>query len=378
MSDDLQAERLARAALCRLAEPGSTRMSGLVAQLGAETVYAHLLEEQEMDGVYTDVTARLRAIEPRRDLEAAQRLGIRFVIPGDVEWPAQLDDLAHCDALQDRGGSPLGLWIKGPLRLHDHADSIGIVGSRSSTTYGNDVAASLAAGLGKTGVAVISGAAFGIDQAAHRGALAGRGPTIAVLACGVDRAYPVAHKQLLDHLGDHGAVVSELAPGCAPTRARFLARNRLIAAFTRGTIVVEAAARSGALNTANWADRLSRRLMAVPGPVTSAASAGVHQLIRGGSATLVTGVDDVLEQLSPSGAHVLPELREPERSRDRLSTGDAQVLDAVPVVRPVLADSLARTAGVGLVQVQSALERLARDGFVEQVSGGWRLGPAAR
>lgn len=378
MSDQLRAERLARAALCRLAEPGSTRMTGLVAQLGAETVYTHLLDEQEMDGMHTDVAARLRAIEPARDLEAAHRLGIRFVIPGDAEWPAQLGDLDRCDPVQDRGGSPLGLWVKGPLRLDEHADSIAIVGSRSSTTYGNDVAATLASGLGKVSVTVVSGAAFGIDQAAHRGALASRGPTIAVLACGVDRAYPVAHKQLLDHLGQHGAVVSELAPGCAPTRGRFLARNRLIAAFTRGTLVVEAAARSGALSTANWADRLSRRVMGVPGPVTSAASAGVHQLIRGGSAILVTGPDDVLEQLSPSGAHTLPELREPERSRDRLSRQDAQVLDAVPVVQPVLADSIARTAGVGLMQVQSALARLARDGFVEQVSGGWRLGPAAR
>src|SRR4029078_13034542 len=123
-----------------------------------------------------------------------------------------------------------------------------------------------------------------IDQAAHRGALAGGVSTVAVLACGVDRAYPAAHQRLLDHLADRGAVVSELAPGCAPTRLRFLARNRVIAALTRGTVVVEAAVRSGALNTANWANRLHRTVMGVPGPVTSAPSQGVHQLIRTGAA----------------------------------------------------------------------------------------------
>lgn len=378
MSADLDAERLARAALCRLAEPGDLRMSGLVQQLGAVRVREHLAAEREMDGLLTDVATRLAGIEPERDLEQAARLGIRFVIPGDQEWPTWIEDLEHAGQVQDRGGVPLGLWVKGPLRLHQQQDSIAVVGSRSSTSYGNEVAGSIAVSVAKRGIGVVSGAAFGIDQAAHRGALAGRGPTVAVLACGVDRVYPLAHKQLLDHLADRGAIVSELAPGCAPTRIRFLARNRLIAALTKGTVIVEAAVRSGALNTANWADRLSRRVMGVPGPVTSAPSAGVHQLLRTGAAGLVTSGDDVLELVGVSGDHLVTELRDVERRRDRLPRRDAQVLDAVPVTRPAEPDSIARTAGVRLVDVQAALVRLERQDFVIRTGGGWVLGAAAR
>jgi DNA processing protein len=378
MSGDRHAERLARIALCRLTEPGDPRLTGLVSQLGAVRVYEHLADERDLDGMLSDVAGRLAGLEPERELDQATRLGIRFVVPGDEEWPGQLHDLDHCGQLQDRGGAPLGLWVKGPLKLDQQQDSVAMVGARSATTYGADVAAAIAAEVAAVGLCVISGAAFGIDNAAHRGALAGRGATVAVLACGVDRAYPAAHKQLLDHLAAHGAVVSELAPGCAPTRHRFLARNRIIAALARGTVVVEAAVRSGALNTANWTDRLSRRLMGVPGPVTSEPSAGVHQLIRTGAATLVTTGAEVLEQLGVAGDHALVEPRAAPRARDKLRSRDAQVLDAVPVSRPAGADSIARTAGVGLVDTQAALGRLARDGFAVQTTAGWLLGPAGR
>src|SRR3954447_15859043 len=175
------------------------------------------------------------------------------------------------------------------------ARSVAVVGSRSATTYGAAVAGDIAATLGAAGHTVVSGAAFGIDNAAHRGALAAQGPTVAVLACGVDRAYPAAHRPLLDYIAEVGVVVSEAAPGCAPTRIRFLARNRLIAAFGQGTVVVEAAIRSGALNTASWTTELRRVLMGVPGPVTSAPSAGVHQLVRSRDALLVTSGQEVLE-----------------------------------------------------------------------------------
>jgi len=378
MSDDRRGERLARVALCRLTEPGDPRLTGLVAQLGAVRVHEHLANERDLDGMLSDVATRLASLEPERELDQATRLGIRFVIPGDAEWPAQLHDLDHCGQVQERGGAPVGLWVKGPLRLDQQQDSVAMVGARSATTYGADVAGAIAAEVAAAGLCVVSGAAFGIDNAAHRGALAGRGPTVAVLACGVDRAYPAAHRQLLDHLAGHGAVVSELAPGCAPTKHRFLARNRIIAALARGTVVVEAAVRSGALNTANWTDRLSRRLMGVPGPVTSAPSAGVHQLIRAGAASLVTTGAEVLEQLGVAGDHALADPRAAPRARDRLRRRDAQVLDAVPVSSPAAADSIARTAGVGLVDTQAALGRLARDGFAIQTAAGWLLGPAGR
>ena len=373
MTDD----RLARLALSLLGEPGDLRMTGLVAELGAARLYDALLADRDPRGVLTDVAARLESIDPERHLDRAGRRGIRWIVPGDAEWPTPLDDLEAGEPLQEMGGVPLGLWVRGPLQLHELVDQVAIVGCRSATTYGTDQAAELAAGLARAGSAVVSGAAFGIDQAAHRGALAGDGPTVAVLACGVDRAYPASHQQLLDHLAGHGAIVSELAPGCAPMRTRFLARNRVIAALGRGTVVVEAATRSGSLNTASWAGRIHRPVMGVPGPVTSATSQGVHALIRSGGATLVTRPADVLELVGAMGLHLADEPRGPTRRRDRLSRRQQQVLDAVPVSRPAPSDSIARTAGLGLVEVRSALSSLLRRELVVQTPRGWRLADGA-
>ncbi len=367
-------DRVARAALSRLAEPGDIRLAGLVAELGAGHVYDLLLNEQDVAGVYTDVASRLRGLDPARELADAAARGIRFVCPGDAEWPSSVGALDGCEDVNGRGGAPLGLWVRGPLSLAEAADgSVAVVGSRSATSYGAGVAADIAADLGKEGVCVTSGAAFGIDQAAHRGALASRGPTIAVLACGVDRAYPSAHKNLLDYIADVGAVVSELPPGCAPTKFRFLSRNRLIAALSAGVVVVEAAVRSGALNTANWATRLHRPLMGVPGPVTSAPSEGVHELLRRGDAILVTCGRDVLELVSPAGSFLADVRRAPERPRDRLDARTSQVLDAVPVLQAVSADSIARTAGLGEREVRVALDQLFAKGLVERSGALWRL-----
>ncbi len=365
-------ERLARAALSRLSEPGDVRLTDLVARLGANQVYEALREEQDIAGVYSDVAARLRGLDPKREIENAAAQGIRFVCPEDDEWPDALDDLDRAEPLQNRGGAPLGLWAKGPLRLDEACRrATAVVGSRSATTYGAAVASDIAAHLAQHGMTVISGAAFGIDQAAHRGALALKGPTVAVLACGVDRAYPSAHRNLLDYIADTGLVASELPPGCAPTRVRFLSRNRLIAALARGTVVVEAAIRSGALNTANWAVRLNRVLMGVPGPVTSAPSQGVHELIRSRGATLVTRGEDVLELVSPSGSFLSEAVRAPVLVEDRLSDRERQVLDAVPVTQPACFDSVARTAGIALRDVPVAMERLHVLGLVERTSRGW-------
>jgi DNA processing protein len=255
---------------------------------------------------------------------------------------------------------------------------VAVVGARSSTTYGCEVSSAIGSELARAGRAVVSGAAFGIDYAAHRGALVVEGATVAVLACGVDRAYPVAHRELLDHLGRTAAVIAEVPLGCAPTRGRFLSRNRLIAALTSGTVVVEAAVRSGALNTANWATRLNRHLMCVPGPVTSAQSQGVHQLIRSGAATLVTQGADVLELVGAAGTHLVTPPRAPARRRDGLSERLKRILDAVPLAQPAGVDSIATTAGIGLIEVQSALTRLQRCGLVEGIGSGWRLTPASQ
>jgi DNA processing protein len=224
----------------------------------------------------------------------------------------------------------------------------------------------------------VSGAAYGIDVAAHRGALAAKGPTVAVLACGVDRAYPAGNKAVLDYIASHGLVVSELPPGCAPTRLRFLSRNRLIAALSAGTVVVEAAVRSGALSTANWASRTGRVLMGVPGPVTSAPSEGVHELMRTGEAVLVTRAEHVLELVSGAGEHLVAAPRAPECRRDRLTSVQQQVLDAVPVAAAAPARSVARTAGVSPALTEQSLERLREAGLVEQAAAGWRLSRPVR
>jgi DNA processing protein len=366
-------ERLARAALSRLTEPAELRVTRALAQVGAVRLYEDILASSAPDGLSADAAARLDAVDPALDLEQAERRGVRFVIPGDPEWPARLDDLAHSEPVSELGGIPIGLWVRGPLRLDELADSTAIVGSRSSTTYGEDVAREIAAGVARAGHCVVSGAAFGIDQAAHRGALALDLPSVAVLACGVDRAYPSAHRSLIEHMAQVGAVVSELPLGCAPLKVRFLARNRIIAALTRGTVVVEAAIRSGALNTTSWAESLSRPVLGVPGPVTSAQSQGVHQLVRRGAASLVTGPDDVLEIVGGMGDHLLEPPREPERPRDRLGRRHHRVLEAVPVRRPAPLDSIAATAGVALLEVQTALTYLARHGFVVETATGWRL-----
>jgi DNA processing protein len=359
--------------LSRVGEPGELRLTGLVAELGAEAVLALLSDQGASGELNADLAARLRDVDPRAELERAQTQGIRLVTPADDEWPSALDDLAHASSLHERGGVPVALWVKGPGRLDELAGSaVAVVGSRSATTYGATVAGEIGAVLGEAGHTVVSGAAFGIDQAAHRGALAVRGPTVAVLACGVDRAYPAAHRQLLDYIAEVGVVVSEAAPGCAPTKIRFLARNRLIAALGQGTVVVEAALRSGALNTASWAAGLSRVLMGVPGPVNSAPSVGVHQLIRARGALLVTDGHEVLEAVAPVGSHTVGHLQEPARPHDLLTPTQRQVLDAVPVQQGAAAGSIARTAGLSPVRVQAALVDLLAAGFVEHAAGRWR------
>ena len=372
------ADRLARLALSKVFEPGDARVAQLVLGLGAERLLTALRDHEDVAGLLADASERLpQADDVHRDLERAARLAIRWVVPGDAEWPCSLDDLDMAETLDRTGGAPLGLWVRGPARLSEISAPVAIVGARSATTYGESAAAELAADVARAGSVVISGAAYGIDQAAHRGTLAARGQTIAVLACGADRIYPSAHRGLLAQLAQHGAIVAEVGLGRAPMRQRFLSRNRLIAALARGTVVVEAAARSGAINTAGWATRLGRPLMAVPGPLSSATSEGTHQLIRDGAATLVTRGEHVLEAVAPMGEHLTERVRGVERPRDRLTSREQRLLEAVPVARPAPVESVARTAGIGVVEVRQLLEVLAGRRMVEQLPAGWRLADGA-
>jgi DNA processing protein len=365
-------DRGARLVLNAVTEPGSVRTAVGIAEHDAVGHLARLLDGRSRESA--DLAQRLADLEPGAILARAREQGLRFVVPGDDEWPPGLDDLQHGPALHERGGAPIGLWVKGPLHLREVVEqAVAVVGSRSATTYGAGVAGDIAAGLANAGVTVVSGAAFGIDQAAHRAALAVDGHTVAVLACGADRVYPAAHRHLLDHIAEVGLVVSEAPIGGAPTRIRFLARNRLIAAMTRGTVVVEAAVRSGALNTASWADGLGRCVMGVPGPVTSAPSQGVHELIRSRGALLVTRAEEVLEAVAPMGQQLLLPLRAPAGPRDHLSGTERQVLDAVPRTRAAAPDRIARTAGLAVTTVVDALDRLRDLRLATEAEGRWRL-----
>ncbi len=226
---------------------------------------------------------------------------------------------------------------------------------------------------------MVSGAAFGIDAAAHRGALAAsRAHRRRARLRGRPGLSGRATRRLLEHVAGTGLVVSELPPGCAPTRLRFLTRNRLIAALSLGTVVVEAAVRSGALSTANWAARLGRVLMGVPGPVTSAPSEGVHELLRCGEGQLVTRPAHVLELVGSVGTDLAPVRRGEETWRDRLPASHRRVLEATPVVRGAGVDSIARTAGVSVAATGRALDALLAVGAVERSADDWRLASALR
>ena len=379
-------DRLARLALTRVTEPGSRPVFRAVEEIGARAVWAALRTGRACPALSPDAraaaSARAEGYDPADDLARLRAAGARLLVPGDAEWPG--DRLGWPDgALPD--APPLALSVRGPHPLGAAtARSVAVVGARAATAYGVHVAGELARGLAERGVAVVSGGAYGIDAAAHVGALtAEQAPTLAVLACGVDVAYPRGNDRLLARLAEQHLVVSELPAGSGPTRARFLVRNRLIAALTLGTVVVEAAHRSGSLATADRARSLSRHVMAVPGPVTSALSAGCHALLRNG-ASCVTSPDDVLELVGVLGADAAAPQRGPTSLRDELSETVRRVLDAVPVRGGAGEAALARDAGVTTLVVQQVLPPLLVHGLVERTPQGWRLtalgasGPAPR
>ncbi|MFJ7774234.1 DNA-processing protein DprA [Streptomyces yangpuensis] len=366
-------ELLARAALTRVLEPGDAHGGRWLREHGATGLLGLLTGPEAQwptpPGVGPERLAayrrRAESADPRRDLELAAGSGGRFVHPGSAEWPTQLDDLGD--------ERPVGLWLRGRPNLRTWAlRSVAVVGARACTPYGAHMAQTLAAGLAERGWVVVSGAAFGIDGAAHRGALAPGGATAAVLACGVDVAYPRGHAGLLGRIAGQGLVLGELPPGSHPTPSRFVLRNRVIAALTRGTVVVEAAHRSGSLVTARRAQRLGRFTMGVPGPATSGLSAGVHELLRG-EAVLVTDAAEVVELVGSMG-ELAPERRGPVVARDLLHPDTARVLEALPAGRPATAAEVALAAGTGTDEVIGRLYELHSLGFVERQGDGWQLG----
>ena len=364
--------RAARMALSRIVDAGDPQLSALVERTGAQATLAGVVE-----GSFGAPLARRAA---SADLDTSSGLpatgSVRFVVPGDEEWPDRLSDLGRGQEVQRRGGIPFGLWVRGPGHLAAMVErAVAVVGSRAATAYGGGVATGLAAELAEHGETVISGGAYGIDAAAHRGALAVDGPTIAVVANGVDVSYPAGNGPLFDTLGKDRLLVSELPPGAHPTRVRFLARNRLIAALSLGTVVVEAALRSGARNTASWAIECHRQLMAVPGPVHSTMSAAPHLMIRNGQATLVTGAGDVLEMVSGMGVDTVGMPHGERRRTDDLDGPRLAVFEAVPARRRLSVGAIALAAGVSIPDCLAHLSALESARLVDGTAGGWRALP---
>ncbi|MEV4251729.1 DNA-processing protein DprA [Spirillospora sp. NPDC049652] len=381
-------DRIARATLTALAEPGEPVLNQIIDRLGASGALAAIRSGRLPDEMAAGIAdgsmvarmterlahwrIRLSAAEPASDLLVAERLGVRLVCPGDPEWPTTLDDLGS--------RRPYALWLRGPSDLrHGCLRSVALVGARAASSYGQRIASEMASELGERGWTVVSGGAMGIDAAAHRGALAADGPTVAVLANGVDVPYPACNDGLFAELARRELLISESPPGTAPRRQRFLIRNRVIAALSRGTVVVEAGRRSGALSTAHWARKLGRVVMAVPGPVTSAASVGCHALLRDPPpALLVTRSEEVIEAVGELGTDLAPIPASPVLSRDLLDPVAQTVLEALPSRAAAGPAQVAAKAGVDLPTANAKLGLLAAGGFVERAPGGWRLTQKAK
>ena len=388
----MENERIARAALSRLMEPQDAAGLALVRAAGAAdglriatgqwTAGPEL--EQEITGLLADNGAgtswagmaaalkrwapRIPGLAPERDLATMARLGGRLIVPSDELWPAQLADLG----IQE----PICLWWRGmEQQLPAAAQCVALVGSRDSTSYGASVTGDLAYSLAQRGFTVVSGGAYGIDAHAHRAALAGGSgavPTIAVMAGGVDRFYPSGNEDLLRAVCNQGAVIAEVPPGSAPTRYRFLQRNRLIAALSAVTVVVEARWRSGALNTAHHAETLGRAVGAVPGSVHSANSAGCHRLLRDGGAVCVTDAAEIAELASPIGEALTETRAGRAADHDGLTLEDLILLDALPLRSTSSVDKLCAVAGLSQESVRAGLGRLGLLGLAASEGGGWK------
>jgi DNA processing protein len=371
-------DRFARATWTGIAEPGD-RVAGLLTHaLGAATALEAVVEHRtpgdlraaldaagEVEGTLDELGEALERWRPRLTsatallaLRQAARFAARLLIPGDAVWPAGFAGLGF--------HAPIAVWVRGLDDVVDSLDeSIALVGARAATGYGEHVTMEASAGLVDRGYTIVSGAAYGIDGMAHRAALASHGRTVAFMAGGVDRFYPSGHEALLTRITESGAVLSELPCGSPPTKWRFLQRNRLIAAASGATIVLEAGSRSGSLNTAGHAATLGRPIGAVPGPVTSAASAGCHRLIRDNVATLVTTADEMAE-LFPleAGADRAAPRSEP-------TSDEVRVLDALSSRTARAAGDVAARAGLSVARIQAVLGILELDGRARERERGW-------
>ncbi len=373
-ADAVRPERVARAYLLRVAEPPAPALARFVDEHGPVEAAARVRRADTPDPVTAETEARAGHDLAHRDLREGAAAGARLVIPEDDEWPAwPLLSLEVAGARGVAGMSPpLALWTRGPARLDTATThAVAVVGARAATEYGEHTAAEIAHGAVGEGITVFSGAAYGIDGAAHRGALASGGDTVAVLGCALDVGYPAGHVGLVNRIAERGAVVSEYPPGTPPARHRFLVRNRLLAALTSGTLVVEAGRRSGSRNTATTAGVLGKVVMAVPGPVGSALSVGCHTLIRDAHATLVSSAAELIETVGVLDGAATGDAA-PRRRTDGLDAESLRVYEALSTRRGRSPEEIAADAGVGISRARAVLPALELDDLAERTDSGWR------
>ncbi|GAA3959364.1 DNA-processing protein DprA [Gordonia caeni] len=368
-------ELRAWAYLSAVAEPPCAPLIALAERYGAVET-AQMIKTRTLPaghgGVLKATQARHATDTAAKDLDTAAGLGARLLTRDHPDWPEWALLALDQAGTAERGGGPLALWVRGTTSLADMTGSaIGVVGARAASPYGEHVAGRLGGDLAAAGRAVISGAAYGIDGAAHRGALAAGGLTAAVLACGIDRDYPAGHARLLGEIARLGLVITEYAPGTTAAKHRFLTRNRLVAALSGALVVVEAGRRSGAANTAAWARTLGRPLGAVPGPVTAASSVGCHQMIADGEATLVTDAASAVALVEVNGHdnHV----RSPARPTDHLPPGQFAVIEALPAHGGLSLEEIAFVSGRPVDEARVALALLEVAGLVQNEAGTWSL-----
>jgi DNA protecting protein DprA len=275
----------ARAILFSAIEGGQAFWSSEISTKGALTVYEKLLRGGYDSIKYEKLISSLRGISGDQVLSEIDKHQARLITPIDQDWPIQVNDLA---------APPIGLIIKGNISAL-HQRSLAIVGTRNPTSYGARIAGDFAAGFADREWAIVSGGAYGIDSYAHKGALIAEGVTVAVIASGIDINYPAGNTRLFAEICESGVMVTESMPGQRALPHRFLTRNRLIAAISKATLVVEAAFRSGSLRTARDAAEMFRPVMAIPGPINSPTSEGCHRLIGERAAEIVTSVADAVE-----------------------------------------------------------------------------------
>jgi len=279
---------LQRLALFSAIEGGSQYWSSQIEEFGIETIYDHLYLAIYNEKKFSSIIKKVQLFDANQAFREIDQTQSTFLTPEDPRWPNSVDSLP-CP--------PIGLLVKGNAEILNNR-SISIVGTRNPTPYGSRIAGDFAAGFVDREWDIVSGGAYGIDSAAHRGALVAEGRTIAVIASGIDLQYPAGNSRLFDEICENGAIISEVMPGVPAMPHRFLTRNRLIAALSQATLVVEAAFRSGSLRTARDAAELMRPVMAIPGPINSPTSEGCHRLIGERAAELVTSVPDAIELIS--------------------------------------------------------------------------------